>query len=66
MKLKWKDIYNNNKQRRYCEITGIKKQDVELESNSFRILKQNKYLSIIIAVILIAILFFTFRMLPMS
>ncbi len=61
MKLKWKDIYNNNKQRRYCEITGIKKQDVELESNSFRILKQNKYLSIIIAVILIAILFFTFR-----
>lgn len=61
MKLKWKDIYNNNKQRRYCEITGIKKQDVELESNSFRILKQNKYLSIIITVILIAILFFTFR-----
>ena len=62
MKLKWKDIYNNNnKQRRYCEITGIKKQDVELESNSFRILKQNKYLSIAIAVILIAILFFTFR-----
>ena len=59
--LKSKDIYNNNKQRRYCEITGIKKQDVELESNSFRILKQNKYLSIIIAVILIAILFFTFR-----
>mgnify|MGYP000478217202 CR=1 FL=1 len=61
MKLKWKDIYNNNKQRRYCEITGRKKQDVELESNSFRILKQNKYLSIIITVILIAILFFTFR-----
>ena len=61
MKLKWKDIYNNNKQRRYCEITGIKKQDVELESNSFRILKQNKYLSIIITVILITILFFTFR-----
>lgn len=61
MKLKWKDIYNNNKQRRYCEIIGIKKQDVELESNSFRILKQNKYLSIIITVILIAILFFTFR-----
>lgn len=60
MKLKWKDIYNNNKQRRYCEIIGIKKQDVELESNSFRILKQNKYLSIAIAVILIAILFFTF------
>lgn len=61
MKLKWKEIYNNNKQRRYCEITGIKKQDVELESNSFRILKQNKYLSIIITIILMSILFYTFR-----
>lgn len=61
MNLKWKDIYNNNKQRRYCEITGIKKEDVEIESNSFRVLKEKKYLTLIIIVILTGIILYTFR-----
>lgn len=61
MKLKWKDIYNDNKNRRFCEITGIKKQDVEIESNSFRVLKEKKYYAIAIIVIFTLILLYTFR-----
>lgn len=61
MKLKWKDIYNENSKRRYCEITGIKKEDVELESNSFKFLKEKKYLVLVIALIIIALLVYTFR-----
>ena len=61
MKLKWKDIYNENSKRRYCEITGIKKEDVELESNSFKFLKEKKYLVFVIALIIIALLVYTFR-----
>lgn len=61
MDLKWKDIYNNNKQRKYCEITGIKKEDVEIVSNSFRALKEKKYLFIIISIIILALLIYTFR-----
>ncbi len=57
MKLKWKDIYNNYKQRKYCDIIGIKKEDVEIVSNSFGILKQKKYLIItIISILVFAIL----------
>ena len=61
MKLKWKDIYNENTKRRYCEVTGIKKEDVELESNSFKFLKEKKYLVLVIALIIIALLVYTFR-----
>lgn len=61
MKLKWKDIYEQNKQRRYCEITGIKKEDVELESNSFTRLKERKYLVLAITLIVGALIVYTFR-----
>ena len=61
MNLKWKDIYNNNKQRRYCEVTGIKKEDVEVISNSFRFLKEKKYIAIITVIIVLAILVYTFK-----
>lgn len=61
MKLKWKDIYEQNKQRRYCEITGIKKEDVELESNSFTRLKERKYLVLAIILIVGALIVYTFR-----
>lgn len=61
MKLKWKDIYNSNKDRRFCEITGIKKEDVEIKSNSFKVLKEKKHIVLVIAIILIAILLYTFR-----
>jgi len=61
MKLKWKDIYNDNKNRRYCEIIGIKKEDVEIESNSFRVFKEKRYFVIITILLTILILLNTFR-----
>ena len=60
-KLKWKDIYNQNKNRRYCKITGIQKEGISLESNSFKIIKEKKYISIISIIIILAILIWTFR-----
>lgn len=60
-KLKWKDVYNNNSKRRYCEITGIKEEDVEIESNSFKVLKERKYIVLIASLIIIALLVWTFR-----
>ena len=59
--LKWKDIYNNNKQRKYCEITGIKEENVELESNSYKSFKNNKYYVIAISIIITLVLLYTFR-----
>lgn len=60
-KLKWKDVYNDNKNRRYCEITGIQKEGISLESNSFKILKERKYISIISIIIIVTLLVWTFR-----
>ena len=60
-KLKWKDVYNSNKQRRYCEIDGIEQEDVEIESNSFKVLKERKYIVLIASIITLALLIWTFR-----
>ncbi|MBR3673717.1 MAG: hypothetical protein IKN65_05505 [Clostridia bacterium] len=60
-KLKWKDIYNSNKQRKYNEIIGIKNDNVELESNSFKTLKKRKYIIIISILVIILLLVWTFR-----
>lgn len=60
-KLKWKDVYNNNKKRKYCQITGIKQEDVEIESNSFKVLKERKYIVLIASLIIIGLLIWTFR-----
>ncbi|MBR1653560.1 MAG: hypothetical protein IJ690_01200 [Clostridia bacterium] len=59
--LKWRDIYNNNQKRRYCEVTGIKKEDVEIESNSWKVLKDRKYIVIITTLIAACLLIWTFR-----
>lgn len=61
MNLKWKDIYNENITRRYCEITGIKKNGVGIESNSFRALKEKKLIAIIVVIVLLAIIICAFR-----
>lgn len=61
MNLKWKDIYNNYKQRTYCDITGIKKEDVEIVSNSFTVLKEKKYLITVIALVFTALLVYVLR-----
>ena len=60
-KLKWKDVYNENKQRRYSEIAGIKEENVEIESNSFRVLKDRKYIILVAAIIFSAFLIWSFR-----
>ena len=60
-KLKWKDIYNENKQRRFCQVTGIKKLNVELESNSLRALKEKRWIVIAIIVLFSALIIWTFR-----
>ena len=60
-KLKWKDIYNENKNRRYREITGIKKENVEIESNPTTLLKEKKYYILLVFLILVAIVLYTFR-----
>jgi hypothetical protein len=59
--LKWKDVYKNYKDRRYQEFVGIKKEDVEIESNPSELLKTKKYYILLITLIIIAVLFFTFR-----
>ena len=61
MNLKWKDIYNSYKSRRYCKITGIEKEDVEIVSNSFVVLKEKKYLITILVLIFTALLVYTLR-----
>ena len=60
-KLRWKDIYNENKNKRYCEVTGIKKEDVEVETNPKRVLKEKKYFIIIAVILITALVLFTFR-----
>ena len=60
-KLKWKTVYNENKQRRYSEITGIKKEDVEIESNSFKTLKERKYIILTASIIILIALIWSFR-----
>lgn len=60
-KLKWKDIYNENKNRRYQEIVGIKKEDIEIESNPSQLIKSKKYYVLLIYLIIIAFTLFAFR-----
>ncbi len=60
-KIKWKDIYINNKKRRYSEITGIKNTNVEIESKPSKLIKEKPYFAILISLILIAISLYTFR-----
>lgn len=59
--LKWKDIYNKYKTKRYGEITGIKKEDVFIEANPSNFIKSHAYLIIIASLIIVAITLFTFR-----
>ena len=60
-KLKWKEVYKSNKQRKYNNVKGIKEENVELESNSFKTLKRRKYIVIISLLICLVLLVWTFR-----
>lgn len=60
-KLKWKDVYRDNRVRKYTNIKGIKKENIELESNSFKALKKRKYIVAISLLICLVLLVWTFR-----
>ena len=59
--LKWKNIYNDYKNRRYQEFVSIKKEDVEIESNPSQLLTSKKYYILLVSLAIIAILLFAFR-----
>ena len=61
MKLKWKDIYNDNIKRKYCEIINVKQKDVELKSDSLKLFKQKPYFITITILLFTLILLYTFR-----
>ena len=58
-KLKLKDIYSNNKNRRYNEIVSIVSERATLISNPKEVILKNKYKIIIVSVIIIALLLST-------
>ena len=60
-KLKWKDVYESNKQRRFCEVTGIKEENVEIESNSYKVFLKRKYIIIFASLIATLLIVWTFR-----
>lgn len=61
MDLKWKDIYKNNIDRRFCEITNIKQSNIGLESDVKKFLKNRKILLIILSIIVLILLIITFH-----
>ena len=58
--MKTKDIYKENKERKYCQIVDIKNENVEVESAPIKVIKENwkKYLAA--TLIILAIIIFTF------
>ena len=58
-KLKFKDIYLENKTRRFNEIVNVKSTNASLISNPKEIIAKNKYKIIIASVIIIALLLST-------
>lgn len=60
-KLKWKDVYKENRVRKYTNIKGIKEENIELESNSYKTLMKRKHLIIITLLICLVLLVWTFR-----
>ena len=39
--MKTKDIYKENKERKYCQIVDIKNENVEVESAPIKVIKEN-------------------------
>ena len=58
-KLKLKDIYSNNKNRKYNEIVGINSDHASLIANPKEVIFKNRYKIIIATVVIIALLFST-------
>lgn len=60
-KLKWKEIYKEKRNNRYYEVTGIKKENVEIESSPIKVIKKYKYYVALISLVIIAFVFYSFR-----
>ena len=60
-KVKWKDVYKDNRERKYINIKGIKEENIELESNSYKALKKRKYIIAVVLLVCLVLLVWTFR-----
>ena len=58
--MKLKDIYKENLGRKYRNVVGTKGKEAEIKSIPFNAIKKNKYTILIISLITILILLFTF------
>ena len=56
--MKTKEIYVNNKDRKYCAVSEIQEENVKLESTPLKTIKNNPLAFGIGALIIVAILFF--------
>ncbi|MBO5349886.1 MAG: hypothetical protein J6A89_08765 [Clostridia bacterium] len=59
--MKLKEIYSANQERRYKSVTKIKKEDVKLEMNPYKKIKENWILLLIFLIIIIAIFLIDFN-----
>lgn len=58
--MKTKDIYKENKNRKYCAIIDIKNEDIGIESSPIKVIKKHWVKFLIIALIIVGILSITF------
>ncbi len=58
--MKTKDIYKDNKNRKYCPIIDIKSEDMRIESSPIKVIKEHLIKFLIISLIIVLILSITF------
>lgn len=58
--MKTKEIYKENKNRRYCPIIDMKNEDIGIESSPIKLIKKNWVKFLIIALIIVVVLSITF------
>lgn len=58
--MKTKDIYKENKNRKYCPIIDIKSENIGIESSPIKLIKKNWIKFLIITLIIVLILSITF------
>lgn len=58
--MKTKDIYKENKNRKYCPIIDIKSEDIGIESNPIKLIKKYWIKCLIILLIIVLVLSITF------
>lgn len=58
--MKTKDIYKDNKDRKYCPIIDIKSENIGIESSPIKVIKEHLVKFLIISLIIVLILSITF------